>query len=268
MSDDPYATGFRMSRRDVLIVGAAVGLAGCGGEDPATERPSDSQTAPPTASPTDSPTASPTEEPTPPKSEPTTQLVDPDLTVIDSGFVDRSAGLQQFFRIRVRNDLSNQTMQTVGVTVDFYDQDLAYLEQQSATIGYLGPREVFEGFMSYMADDAVAYVVRADRTDRTASQQSLSGITVDDATLSDESITGVVTNDGPTSIDRLSIRGGFFDSSGDRLGVAITSVTALAPGDSARFQLSLDQPIPDPSVSVSEFAVSVGDFSDRVLSVR
>lgn len=254
---DPYATGFAVSRRTILATGAAIGLAGCGSEG------DDS-----TPSQTDSPTAPPTNTPSPTATEPVSGLVDGNLTVLDSGFVSRQSGLQNYFRVRVRNDLQNETMSSVGLIIEFFDPDLQFLEHQNATIAYLGPREVFEGYVTYFSDDAVAWSIRATRTQRTDELETLNGLSVTGANLTDDAVRGTVENNGPDDIRRLAVRAGFFDSDGDRLGTNYRTITELPSGDAQSVEIDLPDTIGDPSVRVADYALSVGDIDDTQVSVR
>jgi hypothetical protein len=242
---DPYATGFAVSRRTVLATGVAIGLAGC---------PSEEDNSTPTNTP------SPT--------EPVSGLVDGNLTVLDSGFVSRQSGLQNYFRIRVRNDLQNETMSSVGLIIEFFDPDLQFLEHQNATIAYLGPREVFEGYVTYFSDDAVAWSIRATRTQRTDELETLTGLSVTGDSLDDDVVRGTVEDNGPDDIRRLAVRAGFFDSDDDRLGTNYRTITELPAGGAQPVEIDLPDVIGDTSVQVADYALSVGDIADTQMSVR
>lgn len=255
---DPYASGFAVSRRRVLATTAMVGLAGCGSND-------DPET---TDSATPSQTAPPTETPTPTPTESVSGLVDDDLTVVDSGFLSKQDGLKNYFRVRVRNDLSNQTMSSVGITVEFFDPDLQFLEHQNATIAYLGPQEVFEGYLTYFSDDAVAWAIRATRTKRGDQLESVTGLSVATDRIEDEAVRGVVENNGPQQVRRLALRVGFFDGDGDRVGTNFTRLTELPAGGSRRFSVDFPEALADPNVRVADYSVAVGDIDDKLLAIR
>lgn len=261
---DPYATGFEYTRREILQTGTAVGLAataGCQHDEETTPR----ETEAPQRT-TREPTLEETETPTDTKNS--EGIVDPALSVLESGFIEKERGLRNFFRVRLRNDLQDETLSAVGVGIEFYDKNLRFVEQQNATVAYLGPEEVFEGYLSYMRDEAVAYAVRATRSDRSLGHESLSGLSVGDHGLRDEQVRGVVENNGSRRVPRLAVQVAFYDRQGDRLGIESDTITELDAGAAAAFEVDFDEIIADPGTSVADYTVSVGDYGEGVLSIR
>lgn len=266
---DPYATGFEYSRREILKTGAAVGLAGVSagcGTSTETGPGGDTPTRDDTASPT--PTQATTVSPTPEASEEVGALVDDDLTILDSGFSSKQDRLQNFFTVRVRNDLQDQTMSSVGISVEFFDADLEYLEFQNATIAYLGPQEVFEGYLTYYSEEAAAYAVRAERTLRQSALEDLDGLSVVDHCIDDEEVRGTVENVGTQRVRRLVVRVAFYDGDGDRVATNSQNITDRQAGGQTDFSVEFDDVIGDPDVGVEDYSISVGDIGNELLAVR
>lgn len=260
---DPYATGFEYSRRDVLKTGTAVGAAaasaGCGGflggsgtqeETPTGETGTTAGTGTGTPGPAESMT-----------------LVDDDLSVVEGGFAPDSEGLGNFFGVRVRNDLGDETMSLVETTVQFFDEDLQFVEHRTATIGYLGPGEVFEGYLTHRSDEAAAYAIHATRSDRQGGREELTGLSVSDHSLEDERVRGTIENNGGRAVGRLAVQVAFFSRDGTRLDVGSDTITDLGRGEATGFEVELGEVLGE-SVDVADYSVSVGDYSSEVLSVR
>lgn len=255
-SSDPYATGFVISRRELIHASGTAGLAalaGCGGDRGGT----------PTASstPSDTPSATATE------SEPVGESTVGGLEIVSTDLV-ASQGLGKYLRVVLRNTFESETMSLVGLTAEFFDPDLQFLEIQSGTVFYLGPGEAFEGYVPYFHDEAAAFAVRADRTRRRETSESLSGLTISGDCIDDEQVRGQVENNGAADVGRLGVRVTFYDAESRRIGAGKDTVTNLGAGQASPFAVDFAAALGDPSARVTDYAVSVGDYGNSLLAVR
>lgn len=244
-SDPSGSTGFEYSRRVVLKTGAALcagaAVAGC---------QSDSDESSPTSADTQSGET----------------LVADGLNVRESELVSSEDGLGNFLRVVVENEL-DETVSFVGLTAQFFDDDVEFLEVQTATIYALAPGEAFEGHVRHFVEDPGAYVIHADRSKRDGTPVSLDDV---DAThcLDHRQVRGTVSNGQSEAVPRLRVRATFYNEEGDILGSGTDTITELDAGEETSFAVDFDRDVNNDSVNVDDYEVTVGDYSDTLLSVR
>lgn len=255
-SNDPYARGFVMSRREVLrtsaVVGAGGALAGCsqqsGGDNETTQQPTETEPEPPED-----------------QTETDTEPEQGGLTVVTTEVVRPSEG-GRLLRVVLRNDSQQETMSLVSLTAEFFDPDLAFLGVQSATVAHFQPGERFEGYIPFLHETASAYAVDVTHSQRSQGRTQPEGLVVDSC-LGDQQVRGTIENAGDQSVRRLDVRVTFSDDDGNRLGTGTDLTGGLDPGGETAFAVDFDAVV-DPSTSVADYAVSVAEPGRDRLSVR
>lgn len=251
--DDEESVGFAYTRRQVLetagSLGVAASLAGCNESDSSTDSPT------------------PTFEPTETVAEPIDDIVDDDLSIIDHELVAGEGGYNTYLRVAVEN-VSSDPLTTVGITGEFFDADVEFLEVQTAIITSLRPGEVFEGYVSYWSDDVAAYVIRAGHSSRDGGQQQLQDVSVTDHCLDGDRVRGTIRNDNPGVVSRLSVDVTFYDEDGRALGTDTDTVVDVPANSQVPFAVESDTVYEHGTTAIDDYDVSVGDYGGGVLAVR